>query len=172
LSEEVEPRTAAMGYFFALRRFDEAAGRAYGRDRDLALFRDRLFVSLIESLTWLEMLFDHDDTRGLIEADMRGALRFARGRSRHAWAEAIEFRTDVPLQPSLRPRAAATGKGSRIGPAVIADWCWRPAAELPGGKRPGSTVGKAEYERLFAGRRAREVLEGFVEIANRIASEL
>ena len=131
-----------------------------------------LLISLIESLTWLEMLFDHPATKDLISPDEREALRFARGRSRHAWAEAIEFRTDVPLLPSSQPQATTTRTGLRIEPAVIADWCWWPAAEIPGGKRQGHKVGKAEYERLFAGRRAREVLEGFVEIASSVASGL
>jgi hypothetical protein len=56
---EVEPRTAARGFFFALRRFDDAVGRAHGAYRDIDLFRDNLLIALIESLTWLEMLFDH-----------------------------------------------------------------------------------------------------------------
>jgi hypothetical protein len=122
--------------------------------------RDRLFIAVIEALTWLEMLFDHEATEDLIDVDLREALRFARGRSRHAWAEAIEFRSDMPLTVDGQPVEP---------PIVIADWCLRRASDLPGGKRPGHTIGKVEYERLFAGRRARDLLGAFMEVANHIS---
>lgn len=166
MREEVEPRTAAMGFLFALKRFDQAIARAYGPYRDLDLFRDGRLIGLIESLTWLWMLFDHPDTKDLIIPDAREALRFARGRSLHAWADAIEFRTDVPLELSLPPGTPP------VEGVLISDWCWRPAAELPGGKRQGHTSGKAEYERAFAGRPTRRVLGEFVDIAARITSGL
>lgn len=149
-----------MGYVYALGRLDEALGRASGPYRDLTLIRDRLFTAVIETLTWLEMLFDHDETKGLIDGALRKALSFARGRSRHAWAEAIEFRTDVPLTVDGQPVEP---------PIIIADWCWRRASDLPGDKRPGHKIGKAEYEKLFAGRRARDVLGAFMEVANRVS---
>lgn len=153
-----------MGFLFALNRFDKAIARGYGAHRDVDLFRDRRLIALIESLTWLWMLFDHPDTKAMIEPDVREALRFARGRSLHAWADAIEFRTNVPLKLSLPPGTPP------VEGLLIPDWCWRTAAELPGGKRPGPASGKAEYERIFAGNPVRRVLGEFVEIASRVAS--
>jgi hypothetical protein len=60
-----------MGFFFALRRFDDAVGRAYGAYRDIDLFRDNLLIALIESLTWREMLFDPPKTKDLISPSAR-----------------------------------------------------------------------------------------------------
>lgn len=56
-----------MGYMWALRRFDEAVGGA-SIYPTADLLRDRLLVALIEALTWLDMLFDHEETEALIDA--------------------------------------------------------------------------------------------------------
>lgn len=54
-------------------------------------------MSLFETLNWLDALLLRPEVEPLVDHDLRAALRFARGRVHHAWADAIEFRTDVLL---------------------------------------------------------------------------
>ena len=159
---EIQPKTAALAYHHALGRLQQAVGRDYQYP---AAFREQVFVPLIEALLWLDMMFDHPETNDIIDPDLRQALAFARNRSLHAWAKTIEFRNDVVLAV---PMTSTNSGVQRIEPAIISDWCWRQANTIPGGKRPGWKVGKAEYDRLFAGRQVSPILDRFAEFANRV----
>lgn len=105
-----------------------------------------------------------------MESDLRDALKFVRGRVHHAFADAIEFRDDVPL-----PLGPATGSGAR-GPVLIADWCWCDAANLAGGQRDTSARSdrsrETAYQQVLAGRQVRAALDQVAELAAQLYNEL
>jgi hypothetical protein len=161
---EVSLRTACMGYLYAVKRIDDATARAAATT---PYFRGEVFIPLIETLNWLDMILDRPEVEHRVEPDMKLAFKFARGRSHHAWAEAIEFRNDVPL-PQPPAVTLATGHVAPLAPLLVSDWCWRQPEELPGSKRPGHTKGKNEYRRLLAGRQARATLNLMIEVVGTV----
>jgi hypothetical protein len=154
---EVPMRIAALGYLYALKRFDDTTGRGF----IAPVLREHIFIPLLEALTWLDMLLVRPEFEGSIDPELVRAFAFARGRSHHAWAQAIEWRTDVVMP--LSPGRYSSGI-FKVAPAVVADWCWRSPEKLPGGKRPGHTVGKDEYRRHLAGQRTRSTLDDITTV--------
>jgi hypothetical protein len=133
------------GYGRALRRFREASGARRPQDMFLALFE-----ALNYATSLIEKMADSD-----IAPVMQG-VRYVRNRVHHQWAAALVGR-DVPA-----PRVIVAGGAVRsrvIGPPVVFDWFWKPAAELPlpSLRRP-DRKGRAAYEDLLAGRPASAAL--------------
>jgi len=97
----------------------------------------------------------------LVPEDLKGALKFVRGRVHHRWGDAVEFRDDVLLPPV--PLGWQAGRiVTFIHPTVYADWCWRPVAELPKG-RPGGQE-ERNYEALLAGKQVKSKLTPFTDL--------
>jgi hypothetical protein len=155
---QVPVRVAALGYLHAVGRLDEK----HAMTPTWPPADEAIFIPLIECLTWLDMLLDHPAVRPLVDPDLRLALKFARGRSHHAWAQAIEYRDDVLLET----RMAGASSSAIVGPIVVADWCWRQPEQIAGGKRPGRSEGKDEFKRLLAGKQSRSVLHEFIAVIN------
>lgn len=161
-------RTIALGYVRAYERLQETYSHAYLRlpntNLDAEAAED-VWAALFETLNWLDALQLHPEAAAQTPADLRDALRFARGRVHHQFADAIEFRADVLVQ--LAPTSARTGPR---GPVAIADWCWRHTTDLRGGKRASNArsrrnSGETAYEDALAGRQARAALGQVATVA-------
>lgn len=168
-------KTIALGYMRAYKRLQETYSQAYLRlpstNLDTQAAED-VWAALFETLNWLDALQLHPEAATQTPPDLRGALRFVRGRVHHQFADAIGFRTDVLVQ--LGPTSA--GPGPR-GPVAIADWCWRDTAELRGGKRASNArsqrkSGEAAYETVLAGRQARAALDQVASLAAQLFAGL
>jgi hypothetical protein len=118
---EAPLKTFATDYLLAYRRLQKTTLNPKAREE--------IFISLFETLNWLDALLLRPEVEPLVDHDLRAALRFARGRVHHAWANAIEFRTDVRLPQTLVSLAGAA-QAVRVQPGAIADWCWRKAEDL------------------------------------------
>jgi hypothetical protein len=113
---------------------------------------DEMFLPLFEALSWAgsleEKLRPHDN-------HVLSAVRFARNRVLHQWADTLEAREyPAPIVHTNRPG------GSRIiMPPFLWDWFWREVHELPSpSPRLPDRHGKRCYVELLAGRRARDAL--------------
>lgn len=131
-----------------------------------------VWAALFEALNWLDALQLRPEAAAQMAPDLRGALRFVRGRVHHQFADAIEFRADVLVQ--LSP--TSSGVGPR-GPLAIADWCWRDVADLRGGKRASNVrtqrrSGETAYNKVLAGRQARAALNQVASLAAQLFAGL
>src|SRR5215831_14637823 len=89
-----------MGYMRAHRRLEETYSRAFVlRPGEELLEHDAedIRIALFEALNWLDALLLVDEAAARLDPDLHGALRFVRGRVHHVWANAIEYRRDVPF---------------------------------------------------------------------------
>ena len=145
-------RTLLAGYDAAVSRFATAA-----RGRDAAA----TFRPLFEALNWAVALDDQTRKHWAPEGapldwswrarvpggDVVDAVRCARNRVHHQWADAL-----VLYEGLAAPVVA---------PVVAHEWCWRqlvdlPAADLPKGK--AAAAAEDHYRELLAGRPARHSL--------------
>ncbi len=115
------------GWDAALKRFEAAAK---GRDATQA------FVALFECCNWAVALEDRTRVQWIPEgipldfgwrgrvrgSEVMGGVRFARNRVHHQWSDALVLDDGGRRYP-------------RTYPAVYFEWIWRPADELPSGKR-------------------------------------
>jgi len=90
--------------------------------------------------------------------DDRPAIRFARNRVQHQWAEALELRP-----PTVRSPLRDSSHDS--------DWYWRSAADLPPASRK-APAGEAAYEKLLAGRPAELTLSAIRGLYSELADLL
>ena len=112
-----------VGFIDATARFERSVGR---RDAVLA------YAALFEALNWAVTLedrvrehwvpdgepLDWEWRERLPNAEVMGAVRFARNRAHHQWADAMVVTTrTLPYR----------------FPLLIPDWKWRAAADLPPG---------------------------------------
>jgi hypothetical protein len=161
-------KTIAMGYTRAYRGLQETYSQAYLRLPSTNLdarAAEEVWAALFEALNWLDALQKRPEAAAQMAPDLRDALRFVRGRVHHQFADAIEFRTDVLVQ--LTPTSARFGPR---GPVAIADWCWRDATDLAGGKRASSArtqerSGETAYTNALARRQARAALDQIASLA-------
>jgi hypothetical protein len=172
---DVRLKTIALGYMRAYKRLQETYSRAYLRlpstNLDTQAAED-VWVALFEALSWLDVLRLRPEAAARMEPDLRKGLRFVRGRVHHEFEDAIEFRADVLLP--LGPAAAVTRMS---GPLLIADWCWRDAADLRGGKRASNArtqarSGETAYKNVLAGRQARAALDQVASLAAQLFAGL
>jgi hypothetical protein len=169
-------KTIALGYSRPYGRLQKAYEPAFSRRVLVDSYAaehtaEQIWVALFEALNWLDALCLHPEAAPRIDPNLKDALRFVRGRVHHAFADAIEFRDDVPLP--LGP--VGVGLGSKR-PVLIMDWCWCDAADLPGGKRASSTAsrdrsGEAAYQKVLAGRQVRAALDQVAQLAAEIYNE-
>ena len=167
-------KTIALGYMRAYKHLQETYSQAYLRlpstNLDAQAAED-VWSALFEALNWLDALQLCPEAAAHMAPDLQHALRFVRGRVHHQFADAIEFRTDVLVQ--LGPTSARVGPR---GPLAIADWCWRDAADLRGGKRASnartqSRSGETAYKNALAGRQARAALDRVASLAAQLFAE-
>jgi hypothetical protein len=135
-------KSIAFGYLAAYKRLQTATVKAYGGPQPNQYLEDlaaeEVFVSLFETLNWLDALLDRPEVSPNVEPSLAAALKFVRGRVHHRWAEAIELRHDVPF-PTIVTNVQ--GASRVIAPPLISDWCWRSADDIPGGRRSGRARG-------------------------------
>ncbi len=132
--------------------------RAYARFKEIPQHREALseiFLPLFEALTWAGSL--EEKLRPHNEPLLR-AVRNARNRVIHQWADAIKAH-DFPA-----PTVLSAARGSRIIlPPLISDWVWREVNERPTPGHPEDT-GKERYIGLLAGKRVRETLDELTRV--------
>ncbi len=132
-------------------------------------------LSLFEALNWAVVLDDRcrehwapDGNplgsewlrRWRGDATIARAIRFARNRVHHQWAEALELRPPTVRSP-LRD------------PSHESDWYWRSAADLPPASRNRQVpAGEAAYEKLLAGRPAELTLSPIRGLYSELADHL
>jgi hypothetical protein len=159
-------KSIAYGYLAAYKRLQDATIKAYGGPQPNQyleeLASEEVFIALFETLNWLDALVDRPEVSPRVEAALGEALKFIRGRVHHQWAEAIEFRHDVPFPTVV---TNVQGRSRVVAPPVISDWCWRSADEIPGGRRSGRDKGEAEYRSFLAGRQVRTSLDQIASLA-------
>ncbi len=161
-------KTIALGYMRAYKALEETYSQAYIRLPDTNLdtqAAEEVWARLFETLNWLDALQLRPEAAAQMPSDLRAALRFVRGRVHHQFADAIEFRADV-----LVPLSPTTSRAGPRGLLPIADWCWRDAAQLSGGKRASSAKsrersGETAYTDLLALRQARAALGQVASLA-------
>jgi hypothetical protein len=110
--------------------------------------RQQIFFALFETLNWLDTLLLRVKEEALeidLDADLRKALQFIRGRVHHKWANAIEFREHVPVEG--------------VPGVMLPDWCWRQPEAVPGRRRSGSEREEREYRAVLGGKRTRDALD-------------
>ena len=151
---DVRLKTIALGYMRAYKSLQKTYSEAYLRlpstNLDTQAAED-VWAALFEALNWLDAFRLRPEAAAQMAPELRDALRFVRGRVHHQFVDAIEFRADVLLQ--LGPTSARAGPH---GPLPIADWCWREAADLRGGKRASNArtqerTGETAYKSALAG---------------------
>jgi hypothetical protein len=145
-----DPAWYVTGYRRALARFDAT--------REAREEPEEMFIPLFEALNWAAAIVDpNSPLRALITDNTVRALRFARNRVHHQWADALDPR-DVPYAPGLITRAS--GRGPRIvAPPTVVEWFWKPLNQLP--KPPPNRSdrrGQAAYGAHLAGEPARDAL--------------
>lgn len=158
-------RVLLRGYEQALARFREAAG---GHDPTAA------FVALLEVLNWAVALEDrcaeHWAPEGkplgrewpsrLANAEPVHAVRFARNRVHHQWAEALELDTSGFRSPLRAPLRSF-------------EWVWRGLDGLPSTPPDRRDPrGEKRYTQLLAGRPAESTLMVLHETYHQIADLL
>lgn len=135
------------------------AGYVAAHDRVNAAYQHRdspdlLFIPLFEALNWAGALEEkarpHNDP-------LLAAVRLARNRVLHQWADAVEGRS-IPNPAGLvvRPLGAGVGRSGIIGPPVVWEWFWLDRASLPSGT---NNQGGPAYDGLLAGRPVRDALD-------------
>lgn len=99
------------------------------------------FLPLFEALNWAASI---DEFLGTQKEPIIRALRFARNRVHHQWANALYF------MPGSEAGTWVLGV-SRLG--VASQWHWRPAVELPVGRTDaeGEAAYRAHLETKSAG---------------------
>jgi len=144
-------RTLVAGFEVARERFDTAATRS---DADVT------FAALFEVVAWAGAVADWYRKRSRtkrVPDDLKG-LWYVRNRVLHDGAEAI-LQTTILMPPFTMRRSTLRGGSVLRGPAVVlSEPTWRPSRRLPRGTKKivkgkvkyVSTVGKKEYDRLFA----------------------
>ncbi|TGN65040.1 hypothetical protein EXE59_14495 [Nocardioides eburneiflavus] len=159
-------RTLLDGYEQALRRFTDAS-----KSRNAS----QVFLPLFEALNWAVALDDQARAHWAPEGvpldwswrsrvaggDLVNAVRCARNRVHHQWADALIRRDGMsaPLTP----------------PLVLHEWTWRPLNDLPkaGGRRTQVIIeAESDYERALAAVPARITLTGLLDPFRRLADML
>jgi hypothetical protein len=114
------------------------------------------FIPLFETLDWIVAAKVESGLKGRDEWELARAIRFARNRVNHQWANALSLQ-DKPF-PSVKTNLAS---GSRINyPPVVKMWCWRAVAELPPeDARHPDPEGAELYGDRLAGQLALEALD-------------
>lgn len=158
-------RVMLRGYGEALARFREAAG---GQDPAAS------FVALFEVVNWAVALDDrcgeHWAPEGqplgrewpsrLANAEAVRAVRFARNRVHHQWAEALELDTSGARSPLRDPLRSF-------------EWVWRGLNELPSTPPDRrDPQGEERYRRLLAGQPAESTLMVLHEAYRQVADLL
>ena len=115
---------------------------------------DLLYIPLFEALNWAGVLEEaarpHTD-------QLLSAIRFARNRVVHDWADAVEGRSILnPAGATIRPLGAGVGRAGTVGPPVVWEWFWRNRASLPSGT---NNRGGPAYDALLAGKPVRAALD-------------
>jgi hypothetical protein len=141
--------------------FDGAYARLRPLIGDVNVPTEEAFIPLFEALHWTVALSEVADAQKNpalegVKSDFL-ALRFARNRAHHQWANALET-ADIALPP--RPivvLASRRGGGVRQrGPTSARAWVWVDADRLP----PGTNKrGKHEYVTQLQGLQAHAVLD-------------
>lgn len=136
-----------MGYRRALARFAATASERDPKER---------FIPLFESLNWAVVLMDFWRKRGSeIDDDTLHALRFARNRVHHQWADALEAR-DLPNATITQ---SVSGRSRIVRPPTRLEWHWKPLNQLPTTSRGFDDVrGREAYEAHLAGTSAHRAL--------------
>lgn len=159
-------RTLLEGYEHAVQRFTDAS-----KSRSAP----QVFQPLFEALNWAVALDDQARAHWAPEGtpldwswrarvaggDLVNAVRCARNRVHHQWADALVLREGMsaPLSP----------------PLVLHEWSWRPLDELPeaDGRRTDAIVeAESDYGRLLAAVPARITLADLVDPFHRLAGML
>jgi hypothetical protein len=166
-------KTLTIGYSRAHKRLEERRSIAYAilpsTDLDPQA-AEEVWIALFEALNWMYALVTRPEVEARIDSELRDALVFVRGRVQHQWDDAIEFRRDVPLELGPTPGPIIDG------PLLSADWCWRYAADLRGGKRASTSKqqkrsGEHAYKKLLAGRQVSVALDLMASLAAEIYNE-
>ena len=148
------------GFHRALRRLNETISRG---DVDPI----ETLIPLFETLHWfvaakVESLFDPEDDAQRETWEKARAIRFARNRVNHHWADALSLQ-DKPF-PTVTTNLAG---GSRvIHPTVVKMWCWVPVEKLPVPEdqwHRDAEVGEPLYREHLAGHLALEALDAVAQ---------
>ena len=143
------------------------AGYAEAHDRFKAASQhpesaEGMYLPLFEALNWA----------GCLEEDRRPhsdplllAVRHARNRVVHQWADAVEGR-NVPVARVITTSGAGAPTMSRLlGAPVVWDWFWRKSARLPApAARFADPTGEGHYETLLADKPVRQTLEALRQV--------
>jgi len=146
---------------------------AFGRLEDARLSKDAAatFMPLFETLHWLVALDDQADARlaptgepkrpkwwtDLTDGRHVQAVRHARNRVHHQWADALKLAEGGTTFPMTFP-------------LVFHEWCWRPSSDLPAGWPDAE--GQSAYDELLAGSPARHGLRTLGELYARLTDLL
>lgn len=160
MSAIIDFETLLSGYTGAVARFQDAR-RTHGASRT--------FHSLFEALNWAVVLDDHvsrhwtpPGTVAPVRWKWRNhvgdggyvrALRFARNRVHHQWADALVNTEGAELPSTL--------------PLALFEWRWRSSTVLPTGS---NMDGLAEYDQLLAGSTARMSLDVIASVYKYVQS--
>jgi len=136
--------------------FEQARGRFVAALDDVE--GNSAYFALFEALNWavsLDELVAKTSPAGwkwrdgAVDGDLVRALRYARNRVHHQWADAIRFQPD-DSSSSGRLGLMVLGRARLGGIGTPASWRWRALPELPPATRPDAD-GEAAYGRLLAG---------------------
>lgn len=155
-------RVLLSGYRAAFDRFENAR-----LSRDPAA----TFIPLFETLNWLVALDDQAAARwspagkpggrnwwtNLVDGRHVQAVRHARNRVHHQWAEALTLAEGATFPITF--------------PLVFHEWRWRPTSDLPPIGRP-DRAGQEAYDELLSGSPARLTLRTLIELYVQLAELL
>lgn len=140
MAHSVETKVLIAGYRAAVDRFMKAR---QGHDPHLA------FHPLFEALNWAVAIEDQAPAElGRLKSEDRQllvAVRYARNRIHHQWADALKYTNGAVLSELTLPIS-------------LFEWQWRPVGEIPQAKKAQHNTGAAEYTSALADRPARLTL--------------
>jgi hypothetical protein len=155
--------TFVAGYSEALERFRRAV-----HDSRLP---EETFRPLFEALSWAFSIDDFwllEGKRHELREPLIVAVRFARNRATHRWADILDLRDEPAAGLAVTP----AGGGGRRGGAhpsghLVRHWCWRDLDELP--RAPEKfRRGEEDYRRLLSRKLVQPTLDDLEAIFSRL----
>jgi len=150
-----------------VRGFDEAHARLQDALAMISSTPEDVFLPLFEALHWAVAVWylakrKHETIKA--PGDDLLALRYARNRAGHQWANALEVREVLlPRRPMGGGRRGPySGSFSRTTPVSVRAWLWLPEAQLPpADPKFSDSKGKTAYMDRLEEQPAHEVLQRF-----------
>jgi hypothetical protein len=149
--------TFVTGYGEALERFGRAAHRP----------AEETFKPLFETLSWAFSIDDYwlKEKRPELREPMIFAVRFARNRIVHGWADILDTRDEAAAGIDVTLASGGRRGGAHASGHLVRHWIWRDFAELPRAD-PDKRQGEKAYRCLLSKKFVQPTLDELGAILN------